>query len=283
MRAKFSGAISRVRRARGPARVAYHEREPYGDIGEGSATGLGFTCRVGSRERDIERRGCWNEGTCDRVSWKYFSKRSARGRNGVACRIRTGRCAARVVPVSPGPDAPSPLASRAYTPVTGQMFSFSSSNTRIDPVAFPTRSEGGSSPAAPGTEKSVKTPICRAMCAAASVTGDGHFNTAAHAMSPTSALGVAAGIDSVVIRNTKGVTLARARLKCQRWRTCFRELLENQRQTAAHRNGGNSFFLFSFSERAEGVPFEFETTHGQCVIGTAREEDGCDVSRQRTD
>jgi hypothetical protein len=40
VRAKFSGAISRVRRARGPARVAYHEREPYGDIGEGSATGL---------------------------------------------------------------------------------------------------------------------------------------------------------------------------------------------------------------------------------------------------
>ena len=92
------------------------------------------------------------------------------------------------------------------------MFSFSWLNTNSFPVPSSTRRDGGPPSLPDPTCRSVKTPCCLAMSAAATVTGDGHFK-GAQSLYPTRTTSVAAGSTSVVILNTKLCLAARARLE----------------------------------------------------------------------
>jgi len=108
--------------------------------------------------------------------------------------------------------AATPDARRACIPVTGSMFSFSSSYRRTDPTSAPlTRREGFRPSPADPTSRSVRTPHRRAMCIASSVTGEGHFRGSEAHAAASRAAGVAACICFTAIVRKRLCVSPRAR------------------------------------------------------------------------
>ena len=115
--------------------------------------------------------------------------------------------------------AATPDARRACIPVTGSMFSFSSSYRRTDPTSAPlTRREGFRPSPADPTSRSVRTPHRRAMCIASSVTGEGHFRGSEAHAAASRAAGVAACICFTAIVRKRLCVSLRARVE---WRAAF--------------------------------------------------------------
>ena len=131
--------------------------------------------------------------------------------------------------------AATPDARRACIPVTGSMFSFSSSYRRTDPTSAPlTRREGFRPSPADPTSRSVRTPHRRAMCIASSVTGEGHFRGSEAHAAASRAAGVAACICFTAIVRKRLCVSLRARVE---WRAAFSWCVRVlQKKTPKNRN-----------------------------------------------
>ena len=182
--------FARPRRA-GKARATHHVDERGRYVRQGLARARVGRLRRGVGERSRIRGACVRSEEVDRASVRIL-KTSARGKNRhvAKARFELKRDAPRAFTPAAMPDA-----RRACAPVTGSIFSFSSSYCRTDPTSAPlTRREGSRPSPADPTSRSVRTPHCRAMCNASSVTGEGHFRGREAHAAASRATGVAACI-----------------------------------------------------------------------------------------
>ena len=192
-------------RRAGKARATHHVDERGRDVRQGLARARIGRPRRGVGERSRIRGACVRSEEVGRASVRIL-KTSARG-NVAMARFELKRDAPRAFVPAATPDA-----RRACIPVTGSMFSFSSSYRRTDPTSAPlTRREGFRPSPADATSRSVRTPHRRAMCIASSVTGEGHFRGSEAHAAASRAAGVAACICFTAIVRKRLCVSPRAR------------------------------------------------------------------------